>query len=848
MVAKLSPAAPAAAADRLAVTWVAAAFALAVGSLMAYWPWGFGAPAFRFIYTHIDAMGAAFLASGATLAAAAIYPSWPPLIERFARLLFLVAITIYWWNVAVLGAGPTGIIVYPPMAFCVALEAFRQRPVRHTFSLFVASVALGFGTYMAVRPAAFAGSIYGRFIEQLGLFSIAYLVAGALLAVGAFKSRAAERWGAALASGLFFHVAMLGLAQRAWAGSALYVVLGVFSALHASEVRLVSTTTLRFRLLRAVVIAGVLPLLLLGAIASAIGQKALVAQVRNNAQQAAEAEATWLTERLRTARSVLNVVASTEELQQWALWRERHALSYRLRQLADAAGIDGLWLLGEMGEQIASSHGVVDESRRYDDREYFRLAPAAPGVFVSRPLVGNAGKPMIVLSTRVAGPHSGVIGGAMLLSTLSKHSTATSQAYEVQVIDVRDRNLVRAPTVAERLEHSTIAAAQTAKVGEPSFDAAGAPLLLSVADVPGTPWQVIVTARLREAYAPLATLSVAVVGVALLAALLAILLATIGAREILARIERLRASFSRFSSSSSPSPVAPQSDELAQLEAGFYRLAADIERTQDELKAAIATREQFLSIASHELRTPLTSLTLAVDQLARAKEGARLSPAGVARMQRQVLRLTRLVSDLLDATRLSTGKFTLEISSSDVVALVVETVDRLRQVHPDRAAGLSLAVPTTPVTTQCDPYRIEQLVTNYIENAFRYSPEGSPVRVVLEQHAGLLTLSVKDEGIGISPEHLEHIFTPFSRAPNASSMYAGGLGLGLAIASEIATRHAGRVWAESAGAGRGSTFFVELPLVETPALKPTDEKHQGTTQVETPPIAWPMPPNSTETA
>jgi signal transduction histidine kinase len=183
----------------------------------------------------------------------------------------------------------------------------------------------------------------------------------------------------------------------------------------------------------------------------------------------------------------------------------------------------------------------------------------------------------------------------------------------------------------------------------------------------------------------------------------------------------------------------------------------------------------------------------------------------IARLNRQVDRLTRLIGDMLDVSRLQSGRFTLTVAPMDVVALAREVVERIQVTRPERAAQLSLELPTAPLVGRWDEQRLEQLVTNLVENALRYSPPESPIVVRVREDADAVRVEVEDRGIGIPQESLPQLFTPFFRARNAAEHYAGGLGLGLAICREIVERHGGRISARSDGPGEGTCFTVTLP-------------------------------------
>jgi PAS domain S-box-containing protein len=240
-------------------------------------------------------------------------------------------------------------------------------------------------------------------------------------------------------------------------------------------------------------------------------------------------------------------------------------------------------------------------------------------------------------------------------------------------------------------------------------------------------------------------------------------------------------------------------------EAERSRLVAELQVALAAAQRAVATREEFLSIASHELRTPLTSLQLALQSLEPAPQERRAVEVAL----RQVDRLCRLVDDLLDVTRLQVGRLELRVERDvDLGNLVNEVVGRF-SAELGRA-GCAVRLHLQPgVTGTWDRSRLDQIVTNLLSNVLKYAA-GAPVDITVDGDDGEAHLGVRDRGIGISAEHLPRLFGAFERA--VSTEHYGGMGLGLYIVRRMAELHGGRAEAKSpAGEDGGSRFHVRLP-------------------------------------
>lgn len=243
--------------------------------------------------------------------------------------------------------------------------------------------------------------------------------------------------------------------------------------------------------------------------------------------------------------------------------------------------------------------------------------------------------------------------------------------------------------------------------------------------------------------------------------------------------------------------------------------AIDHARLYNEAQTAIAARDQFLSVAAHELRTPITAMNgfseLLRRELAQAEPESSRVGRYVSRLAEAVARLSALVDDMLDVSRIRLGQLPLRRQPLDLV----EFVHRIGSSYEEQLRGsqhtFSCRLPSEPISLAADEDRLEQVLNNLLDNAVKYSPGGGTIVLSLAESDNGALISVQDEGIGLPPEALESIFEPFGRAPNAARSNLPGLGLGLFISRTIVERHGGRLWAESAGESHGTTFYVWLP-------------------------------------
>ncbi|MCE9669140.1 PAS domain S-box protein [Myxococcus stipitatus] len=241
------------------------------------------------------------------------------------------------------------------------------------------------------------------------------------------------------------------------------------------------------------------------------------------------------------------------------------------------------------------------------------------------------------------------------------------------------------------------------------------------------------------------------------------------------------------------------------------RAEEERDRLYREAQEAIRVRDDFLSIASHELKTPLTPLSLRLAALERKLErGEHVDPATLHLARQHLLRITSLINDLLDASRIEAGRLALHREATRLDQLVEDVVQAMEAQRGNHV--LRYDPPAHSIQVFADPYRLEQVINNLVDNALKYSPDGGTIDVTLEADGETALLSVKDPGIGIPEEQQKQLFDRYFRAHNVSSRSYGGLGLGLYISRDIVERHGGRIWVESE-VGHGSTFHVALPIL-----------------------------------
>jgi signal transduction histidine kinase len=233
-------------------------------------------------------------------------------------------------------------------------------------------------------------------------------------------------------------------------------------------------------------------------------------------------------------------------------------------------------------------------------------------------------------------------------------------------------------------------------------------------------------------------------------------------------------------------------------------------------KKAEEQKDNFMATVAHELRSPLSAIYYAnsLNRMAASEPTDQLDV-----IDRQVTYLNLLIEDLLDVSRVARGKIRLKREYIDAASIVDRAVEKARPLIADRKHELKLEVSPEPLSLYVDPVRVEQVLTNLLTNAAKYTPDGGKIWVAAKRDGDSVLFSVRDNGIGISPEVLPRIFDLFVQGERAREHDEGGLGIGLALVRKISEMHGGSVRASSAGKNCGSEFLIRLPIEQPAAMQ-----------------------------
>ena len=259
--------------------------------------------------------------------------------------------------------------------------------------------------------------------------------------------------------------------------------------------------------------------------------------------------------------------------------------------------------------------------------------------------------------------------------------------------------------------------------------------------------------------------------------------------------------------------VQQRTSELAHTNEALSNEIVERKRMEQALRENDRHKDEFLAMLAHELRNPLAPILHALQVL---KKHYYPDPAlvwGHTLIERQVTHIARLLDDLLDVARIIQGKIRLKMERCDLAKIITHAVEGCLPLIEARKHHLVLSVPDEPQWLEGDPTRLEQIITNLLNNAAKYTEEGGKITLSTMRSGNYVLIRVEDTGVGIAPDLLAHVFELFTQADRSLAHSQGGLGLGLTLVRQLVEKHDGTVTAASPGIGQGSSFTVQLPLL-----------------------------------
>ncbi len=242
-------------------------------------------------------------------------------------------------------------------------------------------------------------------------------------------------------------------------------------------------------------------------------------------------------------------------------------------------------------------------------------------------------------------------------------------------------------------------------------------------------------------------------------------------------------------------------------------LAAQADASRFEAETANRLKDELLAAVSHELRSPLSSALLCTQMLQRGILNEEKSKRALETIERKIALEVRLVDDLVDVARITSGKVSLEMKTVDLTSVARSAVESVRDDADAQGIRLELAVHDIEAPIRGDEARLQQVMGNLLSNAIKFTPKGGSIEVALERVDSQAQITVRDTGIGIPAKMLPEIFEPFRQADSSMTRKYSGLGLGLTIVRNLVGLHGGSVMAQSPGEGQGATFTVMMPLL-----------------------------------
>jgi signal transduction histidine kinase len=815
--------------------WVMGLFCSFIGAFLLIAPHRFQTAPYQALLPYALAWGALALASGVgLLAVAVVRPS--PWAARLAHLLVGLTLLALALSFAVVGA-VSGTVVYTVLGLGVVLAGLppprRQDGAARgdLFGLLMGLVATASGLIVAVRPQLFRSAFYGRYQHQLILIGLVMLATGPFLVYAQLRPALRRTWVRVfhLVAGFAFLTfgALFSLPARSWTGVALYWGGGAaLAALPWLRLRLdaLDTAMLQARVSLVLVIATSLALILATAVVTAQEEK--LTEEEAQAAQAVE------------AKSIAQNVSDFIEMN-----------GARAATLAALAGRSAM-TAEEQGELLRGARTEYPDLVALRTVTGGRVLAAAGGEPLPLPEVlgiaadvGHSPRRMQITPVQLAGRALFLLGAPIhgddrLNGTLVAAFAAgglerriSREGSRVTVADGRGRTIAQLDGVVSEPRLPALPAGWDRP--DHRRGPGRVPEVAGFARIPQLGWAVAVERPRADALAGVRRGRDLAFGLLLVVIPLTVAAGLYASRRIARPLGDLAVAVGEMTAGNLAAPLGAASSitEVAHLSAAFEemrdrlaartreseRLAAELRARAEALAETDRRKDEFLAMLAHELRNPLGAIANAsylLEQMGAGDRDERMAKP-VAIIRRQIQHLVRMVDDLLDVSRITRGKVELRREPLDLGEVLQHAVEAARPLAATKSQSLRMDLAGAPLPVEGDATRLEQVFSNLLRNALKFTDEGGRVEVSAQRDGnGAAMVRVRDDGIGIPADLLPRIFDLFAQGEQGLDRAGAGLGIGLTLVRSLVEMHGGRVEARSEGPGMGSEIEVRLPLVE----------------------------------
>jgi signal transduction histidine kinase len=821
-----------------ALLWAMSLFCGSMGAFLLVAPHRFQSLSYRALLPYGLWWGTLALTSGVGLLAVAVLrPSrWATLcVHGMAGLTLLALAASFAWI-----GGLTGLIVYTLLGLGTAVAGLlpRDRPLDgeggDLFGLLMGLIGTLAGLMMVAAPGLYQSSLYGMERPNLLVLGLTLLLTGPLLVYVNLASgrKRREIWEVHLVAGAAFLAFgfFVSLPGRTWTGIAIYwgggAVIAVLPWLRG-RLAAMDTSALRARLSLALAIASTVALILATALVTAQEERLAEDQAISVQKIEARAIAQNVSDFVEMNAARTSAIAALAGRATLAPERQERLLAASRQSYPDVTAFRTL----DVNGRVVAAAGAPLPPRHLLSLAVEMAREPVPRIQLLAVKVEN--RPMLLLGAPIrddAGGRAGLLVAAYDSEALGQRIARPGSSVSVTngqggIIAARDEtlpNLPQLPPLPEGWDRAVLSGRPVRPVGG----------VAGFAVVPGVDWVVAVERPRAAALAgvrrgrDLAFLLL--LGVVPLAVLFGIL----AARRIARPLQTLSGAVDELTAGNLEAPLGDGSKitEVARLSAAFRemrdrlaartreseRLATELRARADALAEADRRKDEFLAMLAHELRNPLGAIANASYLLEQLGPSEPPMERGVAIIRRQIQHLVRLVDDLLDVSRITRGKVELRREPLDLGEIVRSAVETTRPLAEAKSQSLRLELSPEPLPLLGDATRLEQVLSNLLRNAVKFTEEGGHIEVTAgrddshDPHEAVI--GVRDDGIGIAADLLPRVFDLFAQGEQALDRSGAGLGIGLTLVRSLVELHGGRVEARSDGPGRGSELEVRLPL------------------------------------